>query len=240
MTTPDRSVDPAFLATHTPLPTLIPTRTATSTMDVDATARAFFASTPSPSASEEQIKKELADLGLPFEGRLAWYMPAPVEISLKNYNETKFSAAAQDLVFTDFVLKVSIGWDSKTGLAGCGIILRADTPLGTGSQYQFSTLRLAGAPAWDLEFFTNGKLVPNLSMPVQYTKAIDIEQGATNTYYLLVQGKELTVLANGSRLGTVALSAREEGLTGLMGFQESGETTCSFSQFWIWDLSPQN
>lgn len=238
VTPPDRSIEPTFLATRTPLATLIPTRTPTGTVDVAATAGAFFQT--SEPVDDDQIKKELAALGLPLEGSLAWYDPGPIEITLKNYNETKYSAAAQDLILTDFILRVAIGWSSKTGLAGCGIILRADPPLGTGKQYQFSTLRLAGAPAWDLEYFSNGQLVPERSLEVQYTKLIDIEQGATNLYHLMVQGKELTVFANGTRLGTFSLSDQEKGLAGVMGFQESGETTCLFSQLWIWEIPGKN
>ena len=223
--------------TRTPLATLIPSRTPTLTPDIDATARAFFDTTPTLDNLDEQaVLQELRALALPTEGQLAWHSPAAVSLSLKNYNETVFSGTAEEKEFANFILKVEITWTSRTGLAGCGVILRSETPLASGRQYQFSTLRLSGAPAWDLEFFDNGSLVPALSAEIRYDRTIQIEQGATNIYYLMARGSELTAIANQKKLGTAPLARLTKGQIGWVGFQESGQTTCVFANAWVWQL----
>ncbi len=201
---------------------------------MDATAKAFLGG--DSILDSDKLKKELAGLGLPNTGALAWYSVEPSEVLLTKYNETQFIGAAKNLEFANFILKVDVTWNSKSGLAGCGIILRATPPLSTGPQYQFSALRLSGAPAWDMEYWNNGAYVASITGEVKYNKVISQSQGATNTYHLLVNKDKLAVIANGTKLGEYTYDKQSKGIIGWFGFQESGETSCVFKNAWIWQL----
>ncbi len=228
------TVTPTATQTRTPLPTLIPTRTATSTIDVAATANAFFLA--NAAVSNAEIKKELTALGLPTAGNLAWYSFDPAELLLKNYNQTVLSGAAKNLEFDNFILKFEITWNSRSGLAGCGVIFRSAAPLATGAQYQFTVVRISGAPAWDLEYWDKGTSISHLFGAVQYDKAINVDQGATNVYYIMANGKNLEIYANQKKLGSVSDTRLAKGMLGWFGIQESGETSCVFNRAWVWEL----
>lgn len=138
----------------------------------------------------------------------------------------------------NFVLSTDVVWDSETGYAGCGIIFRAqDNDIVTSEMAVFNAIRLSGFPGWDIELYNFGQYQANLVGDVRTSSAINQASGSSNHYVLVVDGSTVNVYANGTKLGTTNLKASMvEGLIGFSAWQESGVTTCSFSNTWIWGL----
>ncbi len=183
-----------------------------------------------------EIKAELEALGLATEGQLAWIGKEDQTISVSSYGESLYEYAADQKVYNNFILKVDIQWDSKSGLAGCGIIFRSGGKIENGPQYKLMLMRLSGAPAWDIEHWDNNDFVSNAMGEVKFNNAMDITAGATNKFYLLADKDKLSVYANGKRMGTTSSTALTEGKIAWLTWQESGETTCSFKNAWVWQL----
>lgn len=238
--TPTPSETPKPTATPPPTPTLtpIPTETLTpkATTNVPATRTARAQATSNTVVS--RIRDEMRVVGLPTDGELIWYSAddEQLDISLTNYMETKFVPFSDDRLFKDFILRAEINWNSKSGLAGCGVIFRATPPLENGTQYRLYFMRLSGAPAWDIEYWKNNQFIVNLMGSVKFTDTIDVKQNALNIYYLHVQGNQMTVYANGSRIGTTSYDKLDEGLLAFFAYQESGKTVCAFTNISLFEL----
>lgn len=218
---------PTITPTATPVPTATPNFKATKTAVAQATEQAQIA----------KIKTELEALGLPTAGSLGWFSAEPDRIGLTEYNSSYYNSIVNGKKFSNFVLKVDISWFSKSGLAGCGVIFRADSPsIEAANHYEFVTMRLAGAPAWEFEYYDKGIFTTNLSGKTQYSKNIEIANGSSNTYYLVVDGDNMSVYAKGKLLGKATSSEISTGSLAWFGFQESGETSCSFKNAWLWVL----
>lgn len=62
------------------------------------------------------------------------------------------------------------------------------------------------------------------------------DQGSTNSYLLVVQDDQMTIYANGKRLRTHYDKRLTEGTPAFFAGLESGETTCTFNNGWLWVL----
>jgi hypothetical protein len=184
-----------------------------------------------------QVKSELEALGLPTDGKLAWFDDEPVLFSLENYATYSIEPVADERSFADFVMHVEIAWNTTSGLAGCGVVFRMVPPIYEGQAYHFQTLRLSGAPAWAFEYWKNSYLEAFLTGEYKFHDAIDVKQDATNVYVLHVDGNNMTAYANGKKLGYGSYTKLAEGQVGVMAMQESGDTTCMFDKMWIWELN---
>lgn len=233
---PTETSTPTETPTNTPVPTETPTPTPTKTPTPDYNATKTVVAKATQDALTAEIKAELETLGLPTEGQLAWAGTEDQTISVSSYWESQYDLAADGKIFENFILKVDVQWDSKSGLAGCGVIFRADGKIENGKQYQLLMMRLSGAPAWDIEYYDNGKFVSNAMGEVKYNSVMDITGGATNTFYLLADKDKLSVYANGKRMGTTSSTTLTKGKIAWLTWQESGETTCSFKNAWVWQL----
>lgn len=141
--------------TATPVPTDTPVPTPTTTPDVTATAAAR-----ATAAMEDKIAKiapELEKLGIaPDSGSLVWQADDPISMTVTTYMEKTHYQITDDPV-SDFVLFTDVTWNSSSGLAGCGLIFRADDDFDVGGQYAFLIMRLQAAPAWDIEYYKWGQ-----------------------------------------------------------------------------------
>lgn len=142
-------------------------------------------------------------------------------------------------VYADFVFHVDVTWESSSGLAGCGVIFRSEDDLGDGLQYQFKTLRLDGAPLWIVQLYEFGRAIANSTGDAKINSAIDQDNGATNSYLFVAEDGLVGIYANGTRLSNVFINSRDEGRFAFFTFQESGETTCTFENIWIWQLNAE-
>ena len=219
--------------TDTPAPTATATATATSTPDLEATAGAE--ATQAYATVMEKIKPELERVGVsPDEGSLGWLMTEPETITVNTYNTLVYSELDPDLTAADFVIHTDITWDSTGGWAICGIILRADSDLDKGAKYRFQTIRLTGWPSWDVERYEYGEWQATASNLVVNSRSIDQTNGATNQYTVVFRGTKFTIFVNDEKPKTVIDSKLKEGKFAFMNWQDTGETTCTFSDAWVW------
>ncbi len=222
--------------TDTPLPSPTPTETFTPTPDAEATAAAI--ATEMVAAIVEEIDADLQEVGLSTDrGDLGWVGVMPIVLEVDTYGSLIYEPIDPGQEYSDFALRYDVTWDSSSGLAGCGAILRSETDIGNGEQYRFYTLRLSGLPAWDVELWNFDRFQSNLTGDIRTSQAINLEAGSVNKYLLVAEGSLLTLYANGTRLGSVTILGRSNGEIAFFAFQESGETTCAFDHAWLWTLS---
>lgn len=229
---------PTAAPTEAPPPTEAPTNTPEPTADLAATEAAQAAEQAAELAASagEAITAELAEAGYTAgQGLVSWVLE-PIEIVI---NEQTFDGVWDDLgsdaVYEDFALSVDVTWETKTGLSGCGFLFRAEDDLDRGAQIEFYTGRLSGAPFWGIEFYRFGDYQSSLGSG--YSSAIKDGQGSTNHYLLVVQGLEVRIFANGTRVGYASLpAARTDGRIAFLAWQDSGLTTCTFENALIWEF----
>jgi hypothetical protein len=159
----------------------------------------------------------------------------PVVYSQGGFGEV-YRPIDDGVVYETYVLHTNMTWESETGFAGCGIIFHAEDNIGNGQQYKFYTLRLSGLPGWDVELWNFGQWQSTTTGSVKLNSAIDQDNGATNEIVLIVRDGLMAAYANTTRLSNVIISTRSSGRIGYFAWQESGETSCVFSDNWIWVL----
>ena len=141
-----------------------------------------------------------------------------------------------DLTAGDFIFKSDVTWEA-TGLLFCGAVFRSEPNLEEGKQYQFVFLRLSGLPAWTIEVHEFG-YYKNSPTNVKTSKALDLTNGATNQFVLVVQDDNFTLYLNEVRQGTYYdySKQRASGSIGFLGYQDSGQGECKFENSWVWSL----
>lgn len=234
---PATDAPPLSTSTHTPIPptatpTAIPsTATPSPTPDIAATAAAEATATAAPLIA--MIDAELQEYGLSTEqGHLGW-MHDPVTIELDSYGQDDIQTDYPDVTASDFVVQADITWTTTTGVAGCGLAVRADPDFDHGDSYRLYMARFG--PLWDIEYYEAGKFYSNLT---GLRDALPLDDGlsSTNRVTVVAQGNRLDAYANGQELDTVADIRLTQGTVAFIGWQESGNTTCTFENAWLWVL----
>ena len=182
------------------------------------------------------INEDLNTIGqsLP-PGKLGWMQTETYPIDMTEYQEEVMPAFAEDLVANDFILKTDITWNSTSGLVTCGFNFRSESNLEEGKQYRFEILRLSGLPLFALSYLEFNQYKQNMAPWVQ-SRAIDQTQGATNEVILIAEDGKFLVYINDVRAGQyIDFSERmSEGYFAYYAWQESGESTCTFDNTWVW------
>lgn len=224
---------PAATTAATIAPTEAPSNTPEPTLDLTATADAENAAAMAQVATYVEPDLIMAGYSLNV-GDLAWLQNQDLTI-VANSPGIKYNDLDSTFTAANFVMGVDIAWDSETGVAGCGIIFRADGNILKGEQAQFFAIRLSGLPAWDIELYNFGQYQATLTHGT--SSAIEQAAGSTNHYVISADGSTVRVFANGIRLGAADLKASmSQGLFGYFAAEESGTTTCTFTNTWIWAL----
>ena len=222
--------------TPTPEPTATPEPTSTPTPDLTATAA--FQATALMEVFISVIGDDLELAGFSADqGSLAWVQEDPETIKLKNYWSNNFVPLDDGKVYSDFILRSDVTWDSTSGLATCGFWFRGESTDEDDEHYIFEALRLSGAPAWWVTFWRNGVEESVLTGNARFSRAIRLEDMSTNEYLFVAEENVLSIYVNGESLGQVTINRLSEGVSAFFAFQESGETECTFSNSWIWDLT---
>ena len=230
------AIPPTTTSTLEPTATPEPTATATPTLDKTATAQAEATQTAEIVIAE--INKELEAVGLSTEnGQLLWAQDEPAEIALDSYGQTLYDPFGGDQSASDFVLKTDVTWESTGGLAICGFFFRSDKSFEEGKQYQYRMLRLSGLPAWAISYYQNGQFSKDISQ-VRTNSSINQEQGSTNKLLLIAEGEMFTLYINDVRVGTFYDYSKNklDGYFAFLATHESGDTTCTFADTWVWAL----
>lgn len=246
--TPTQTAEPTRLPTDTPTitptDTLTPTDTPfptdtpvppTPTPDVSATGQVSATQTAETVLGE--IQKELERVGVPAgEGTLGWLMTEPVSIRVNQHNTTSYSKIEPPLKAADFVMHTNITWESTGGFILCGIMMRAEPNFDKGEHYRFQTIRLSGLPSWDIERWNYNQWQATASNIIVDSRDLDQNNGATNRFTIVARGSVFTVYVNDDKPKNVVESKLKEGYFAFMTWQDTGETTCTFSDAWIWVL----
>ncbi len=227
---------PTITPTPTPIPTNTPSPTFTPTPNLKATQE--FEAAQTQDALLAFIDKDLRTIDLSTsQGVLAYFNPDSYSIVNDKYNMIFYDQMDPGNSYKNFVLHTDITWESTSGLAGCGLILRAQDPILERKTLLFGTWRLSGYPAWDLNYWNYGKYVSSLSGWLIRNDAIKQDNSATNEYLLVLKDKMMTAYVNGTKMRSVAIDAvPDAGLWGVFTRQESGQTTCTFNNTWVWSL----
>ncbi|MGZ9166676.1 MAG: hypothetical protein ACXW4U_16005 [Anaerolineales bacterium] len=228
------------LPTDTPPPTAsqtpLPTQTSTPTATPDVTATAAVNATLTAGDVIGDLDRVLGDTDIPYkDGHLAWKQDNSLNIEMSGPDQ-RYREIDEDLSAGDFILKSDVTWDA-TGLLLCGAIFRSEPDMAKGKQYQFLFLRFSGLPAWAIEVHEFGQF-KNSPTKTKFSDALDLANGATNQFMLVVQDDHFTLYLNKARQGTYYdySKQRAEGSFGFLGIQQSGQGNCEFENSWIWTL----
>ena len=215
----------------TPKPT--PKPTATATPNATATAEAEWAAYLETRLKD--IEPDLTSYGYTLaDGRLIWTYEDPIDVTVKEYNMSIYQSL--DAPKTgNFILQTKITWNTTSGLAGCGIFFRQEAEKEDGPANQFVLNRLLNAPGWYIAFNDLGQWQRNLTEYV-YSNSIDDRNDATNIVALVVNGRNIYPYINGKKQRLVEDITLKDGLFALSASQESGVSTCTFSDTWIWAI----
>src|SRR5262245_28356849 len=184
------------LPTDTPEPTLTPTPTATptpvptSTPDVVA-SQAVQATQVAADVLAELDKSLGTDSGVPYQdGHLLWQQSDALSIKLNGPSQD-FSGIDEKVSAANFILKSEVKWEA-TGLLVCGAVFRSEPDIEKGKQYMFLFLRFSGLPAWAIEVHQYGQF-QNSPSDTRFSDAVDLDNGATNRFILVVQDDNFTL-----------------------------------------------
>lgn len=220
--------------TFTPLPTATLTQTPTETPDPAATAAAQ--ATQAASAILSDLEKRLGDTEIPYEkGHLAWEQTRPLKIKMSGPDH-EILPIDEELTAKNFILKSDVTWEA-TGLLLCGAVFRSEPDLEKGKQYQFLFMRFSGLPAWTIEVHEFGQF-RNSPTKAKFSDVLDLGNGRTNQFILVVEDDHFTLYLNKMRQGTYYdySKQRSEGSFAFLGLQQSGQGSCEFENSWVWTL----
>jgi hypothetical protein len=217
---------PTLTQTFTPSPTNTPTATPTATPNYKATQVAEH---------EQAARDVLTKLNLPADsGKLGWYQTDPVAIKLEGLaaHFNKISGLSDT---SDFVLSTEITWDTDSWPV-CGIMFRVDNRWDTGDYYVAQFLRLSGLPAWDIEYYKNGNMAGIPTEKTRFSSYLKLQSGANNEIVMVAVGNEFKMFINSNFEGRYYDydTKLTNGNFAYLGWQSSGNTTCTFNNTWIW------
>jgi len=227
--------------TSTPKPTATPEPTATRTPrpTADAAATAAAEETEMAGFLDTLVRRDLAEVDREnLAGEVVFYSPDPYELVVDTFNSYTYAPLDPGQEYSDFILHFDVTWDSKTGVAGCGVIFRSEEDLEEGEQFRWQAIRLSGYPGWDVELWRYGDWVSTATGDVRQSSAINLGSGSKNEYVLEADGTVFTGFANGTKLGSATIARRSTGEMAFFVWQESGRTSCLYENVWLFSLTP--
>lgn len=228
--------------THQPSSTLSPTGTPT----FISTATANIALTATLEAYHVVSDLDVyigPNSGISYkDGYLAWKQNQPVTIKMTGPQKDAglFEQIDEKIQATDFIFKSDVTWNAS-GVLICGLIFRSEIDLAKGEQYQFYFYRLSGLPAYFIDAYEFGRRKYSVST-TKFSDTLNVENDGSNQFLLVAQGNAFDVFINGIHQGRFhdeSQQRRSSGIFGFLGWQESGEGSCSFENSWIWLLPDQ-
>jgi hypothetical protein len=239
-----------FLAKPTPTPTITPTPTFTPTATATATPTSTNTPTPRPTATatatldlkatqafeHEQVARDiLTELSLPVDsGKLGWYQTVGAAISLESQS-SKLSKINELKKTGDFVFATELTWDTDAWPV-CGLMFRADNRWGKGNYYVVQFLRFSGLPEWDIEYYKDGEWASIPTEKTRFSSYLNLDSGDRNEIVLAAVGNEFKLWINNNFEGRFYDydSKLSDGGLAFIAWQDSGKTTCTFNNSWIW------
>jgi len=233
---PTPSISPSPLP-PTSTPTPLPTETLTPTPTPNRTATAVVKATQGAASVVKELDTLLTNTDIPYKnGHLAWQKKDSIDITLEQQGGI-YDEIAKGIKAENFILKSDVTWNA-TGIVLCGALFRSEKNFEKGAQYKFLFLRLSGVPGWDIEFHNFGQYKSNVTGKIRFASALDLDNGATNQFVLVAQNNKFTVYINGVRQGQFTDDSKlaSDGYLAFLGVEDSGESTCTFENSWLWIL----
>lgn len=236
---PTATAVPSATATATPTntPTVVPTDTPTPTATSDLMATAAAKATAKADQEIAKIKDDLKyytsyNLSID-EGSLAYFNAEDTTIVVDSYATSQYLWIGENLAPENFIFKTDVTWNTTMGFAGCGIFFHADDPSSDEANfYEFSIIRYG--VKLGLYYTKNGKL--HSLVPFTSDTIINGQNDDTNSLLLVARDGKISAYVNGKRVAWATSKAIPSGKIALQANQESGETTCTFANTWIWAL----
>jgi hypothetical protein len=208
---------------------------ATGTRNVVATEQAVQAE--GTAQAFQPIQQELQALGIDTNaGRLAWTQD-PLTLFAEGY--LQYEADVQFVtVATDFVVAADITWNTQFGTTGCGYVVRDNGDEETGDRY-FIVATRGGNGRVFTGVQLDGNLVQDDTKDI-YANGIDPlfewQNDTTNRMVVIGRGNTFSIYTNGTFLGdfTPASAFFERGFVAFVALNESGTTTCTFTNAYLW------
>lgn len=222
--------------TQTVEPTITPTRKPTNTPTPNRTAQAAETATKVAADALKEVSPELETLGVTAEqGQIVWMQKKAEKLSVDEYLGSTYTLVS-DQKLTDFIVHTDVTWNTSGGLAGCAILFRTDSKdMNDGGSYHFNIMRLQLDPIWDVEYIKLNKWQKTLTNGrIQHSQFIQDKQDSTNKLTLVVHGDTFIPYINGEKMMTVHDKKLTEGYLAFGAWQESGKTSCSFANSWLW------
>lgn len=211
---------------------------ATSTRNVVATERAIEAE--ATNVAFQPIMQELQSYGIDTnQGRLAWTHP-PLTLFVEGYLQHDFDVEYVS-VAADFLVAADITWNTQFGSTGCGYVMRSDADEEAGDRY-FAIATRGGSGRVLFGVQLDGNLVLDDSVDI-FANGIDPlfewQNDTTNRMVVIGRGNTFSIYTNGTHLGdyTPESAFFERGFVAFVALNESGTTTCTFTNAYLWLMS---
>lgn len=195
----------------------------------DAEAAAATAAAAAP------IIAELPTYGVdPSEGELAWIHP-PISIDIEGYLQYDYINHFIGTLTSDFVVSSDITWNTGTGLAGCGYVLRSDGNEDAINQYMVIASR-GGSGTVFFVTQTDGEFLHELNYATDADPQFEWQNDFTNRLTVVARGNTFTIFTNGTQIAQVTDDTFTRGFVAMVALSESFKTHCEFNNTWLWNL----
>lgn len=189
-------------------------------------------------ATAAPFGQELAQYGVDSaRGRLAWVHP-PIALDVEGYQVSDYVNYFIATVHQNFVVSTDLTWNTTTGLAGCGFVLRSNgdeesldeylliASRGGNGTVNFIVQQDSAFSGENTVSLDAGSLDPNFQF----------QNDTTNRLAVVAEGNTFTIYTNGVQLGTITDNMYDRGFVAMAALSESGRTHCEFNNSWLWVL----
>ena len=170
----------------------------------------------------------------PAEGELAWIHP-PVTVDVEGYLQYDYINHFIGTLTSDFVVSTDITWNTDTGLAGCGYVLRSDGNEEAINQYMVVASR-GGSGTVFFVTQTGGNFFEEVPFSTNPDPQFEWQNDFTNRLTVVARGDSFTLYTNGTQIGQITDSTFTRGFVAMVALSESQQTHCEFSNTWLWSL----
>lgn len=226
------------VASDTPEPSPVPT----STPDLAATQAVLAEQTrEAMSAGVEDTMESLDIVADP--GHLEWVQADSVAVKNTGYWEFTYGVLAEGIEAANFVFRTEITWEA-TSLVYCGLAFRSASGdpdnIGKSIHYKFYFMRFSGLPYWEIAAYKkSGEFSHYItgSKP-RFAGALNMDNGGKNDIVFVARGNEFTVFINGERQSRFFDDSRitSKGFFAGLTAQDTGSSSCTFENSWLWIL----
>jgi hypothetical protein len=191
------------------------------------------AQTDAAGAVAGEIEGKLDEVGEPMgSGSVVWMNPAPLEIDSSKPDFLSYQII-DGVEVADFAYHANITWETKqkVGIVYCVVMFRIEGDLDTESWYMMRMGRISGAGHVLFDIMSGWTIVGESGV---FSGYIHDANGADNELILVAKANQFTVYVNGKQATVWWNTKVERGGFGLGTAQDTGSSTCTFSNNWIW------